>query len=149
MKQEVTRGHKGPAPGVPVRPGDKDKEAWSLDDVDYRTTVVKENFDPNRDATQEGVYVTGLWLESARWTKTGLDDPDEKKNFYPLPTLRVYAEPKGKGPDNEKTEYNCPVYKYAKRTDKYLIFRVKLDCGGQSPNHWKLRGVALLCFTEM
>ena len=56
----------------------------------------------------------------------------------------------------EKTHYSCPVYKYPKRNDKYLIFRVWLKPEGQggSPNtnkgmtppmKWKLCGVSLLC----
>jgi dynein heavy chain len=55
-----------------------------------------------------------------------------------------------------KTYYDCPVYKYPKRSDRYLIFRVFLKPEGASvapnPNKgmtpamkWKLCGVALLC----
>jgi len=44
--------------------------------------------------------------------------------------------------------YDCPVYKYPRRNDKYLIFRVKLPCEGTGAHRWKLRGVALLCSTE-
>lgn len=44
--------------------------------------------------------------------------------------------------------YDCPVYKYPRRTDKYFIFDVKLPCVGTGPHRWKLRGVALLCSTE-
>jgi len=55
----------------------------------------------------------------------------------------------------ERTHYNCPVYKYPKRNDKYLIFRVflKPEAQGapplpnkmQPPQKWKLSGVCLLC----
>ena len=56
-------------------------------------------------------------------------------------------------------QYFCPVYKYPKRNDKYLIFRVNLKCdvpGGANalskgvtpPMKWKLMGVALLCSKE-
>ncbi len=44
--------------------------------------------------------------------------------------------------------YDCPVYKYPRRTDKYFVFDVKLPCEGTGPHKWKLRGVALLCSTE-
>jgi len=44
--------------------------------------------------------------------------------------------------------YLCPVYKYPKRADRYIIFKVPLNCEGKSPNYWKLRGTALLCSTE-
>ena len=59
----------------------------------------------------------------------------------------------------EKTYYDCPVYKYPKRNDKYLIFRVylKAEAQGAPPNpnrgmtppmKWKLSGVSLLCTKE-
>lgn len=61
---------------------------------------------------------------------------------------------------NEKMKkyYDCPVYKYPKRSDRYLIFRVYLKPEGNNyPNvqilnknmtpaiKWKLSGVSLLC----
>lgn len=57
----------------------------------------------------------------------------------------------------EKSTYSCPVYKYPKRNDKYLIFRVNLKCDSQggsniaklnAPLNWKLKGTALLCCKE-
>jgi len=94
--------------------------------------------------------VHGLFLEGCRWFKNGLEDPEPKKMFAPLPILHVTAINKKKSPDAEKmsTTYSCPVYKYPKRTDKYLIFRVGLPCEGSGPHKWKLGGVALLCSTE-
>ena len=58
--------------------------------------------------------------------------------------------------------YSCPIYKYPKRNDKYLITRVWLrpdsnrepnkpdrDISGMKPAvNWKLKGVALLCTKE-
>jgi len=49
---------------------------------------------------------------------------------------------------DDKSQYNCPVYKYAKRTDKYLIFRVLLNTETEQPSKWKLKGVTLLCAKE-
>ena len=67
----------------------------------------------------------------------------------------------------QKNDYYCPVYKYPKRSDKYLIFRlymraeapVVLEPGQKASNkekagdlkpaqNWKLKGVALLCCKE-
>jgi hypothetical protein len=58
----------------------------------------------------------------------------------------------------EKSSYNCPVYKYKARTDKYLIFRVflrpeppsaaPLANGMTSKVNWKLKGVALLAVKD-
>jgi len=72
--------------------------------------------------------------------------------YAPFPLLYMSAEKKKKGQgDMEKPQkYNCPIYKYKKRTDLYLITRVWLNCDGNSggSKHWKLRGVALLCTKE-
>lgn len=64
--------------------------------------------------------------------------------FSMLPLLHVSAINKKKSGD-DKSVYNCPVYKYAKRTDKYLIFRVNLNTESEPPSRWKLKGVALMC----
>lgn len=41
--------------------------------------------------------------------------------------------------------FDCPVYKYSLRTDKYIVFSVTLATRSMPPSHWTLRGVALLC----
>ena len=61
-----------------------------------------------------------------------------------LKKVHVTAINKKKSGD-DKSVYNCPVYKYPKRTDKYLIFRVNLNSETDPPSKWKLKGVALLC----
>ena len=67
----------------------------------------------------------------------------------------------------QKHDYLCPVYKYPKRTDRYLIFSVSLRAEAPALNepgakptrqantgdlkpayNWKLKGVALLCCKE-
>ena len=142
MKQEVTRMHKGGGKT------EKDKDPWSLDDVVYTSAVKEKEADQLKE--MEGVLVEGLWIEGAMWKKGSLADPEGKSMFYPLPLLHVSADnAKGKKAD-DKAQYNCPVYKYPRRTDKYLIFRVKLpgDQAQKTAAQWKLRGVALLCSKE-
>ena len=124
MKQEVTRMHKKP---------EKGQEAWSLDDVVYKTEVKEKDFESIKETYTEGVLINGLFLEGCRWFKNGLDDSEPKKMFAPLPILYVSATTKkGKGNDAERlnNSYSCPVYKYPRRTDKYLVFRVNLPCEG-------------------
>lgn len=166
MKQEVTR----------------QKKTWALDDVKYYTEVQKEIIageDGKIEGTKisqpnEGVYIHGLFLEGAGWHKGDkrLDDSQPKELFYQFPIIWVTAICVPRGPPEkgaaaggkpkvdiavlEKTHYDCPVYKYPKRNDKYLIFRVYLKAeaagGPQNPNRgmtppmkWKLCGAALLC----
>lgn len=96
------------------------------------------------------MYIYGLKLEGCKWAKNTLDDNDDKNLTYcNLPILYVTATNRGNkkgGQNRDSGSYRCPVYKYPKRTDKYLVFRVDLAC--DSPSKWKLRGVALLCSTD-
>ena len=149
MKQEVVRINKIPKPGA------KQTVEWSMDNVEYQTTVLnnkqQNEFENGKDFHSEGVYISGLFLEGCKWTKEGLADSNEKRMQFPLNTLHVTAVALNskKSLDQEKRDstYNCPVYKYPMRNDKYLIFRVLLPFAGvgSDQNKWKLRGVALLC----
>ncbi len=121
-----------------------------MDDVVYSTTVKEkdqEQIKEGRDKDVEGVYVRELILEGARWYKNSLEASRPREMFAPLPLLHVTAINKKKSGD-DKSVYNCPVYKYAKRTDKYIIFRVNLNSETDPPSKWKLKGVALLCAKE-
>jgi len=172
MKQEVARTKK--------------EKGWALDEVIYDTEVTKDTIigDDGRienvklNVPQEGVLVHGLFLEGAGWSKTEkkLEESQPKELYFQFPILHVTAaylprnekdrqqnQMQGGGGRNRvdisqkiKTYYDCPVYKYPKRNDKYLIFRVFLKPEGNNappnPNkgmtpamRWKLCGVALLC----
>jgi len=150
MKQEVTRLHK--------------KDAWALDDVVYYSEVTEyDRAEQVRSAPKEGVYIHGLFLDGARWQKASaskdahekpeatLAESEPKKLFAQMPVLFVTAMTKalerGKSPSSSGV-YSCPCYKYPARTDRYLIFMVKLRSKGQKPVHWVFRGVALLCTTD-
>jgi dynein heavy chain len=101
----------------------------------------------------EGVLVHGLYLEGAGWSKQEkkLEDSQPKELYYQFPVMHVTATfvprnekdkgnnqmPTGGGrggkvdiAQKKRSYYNCPVYKYPKRSDKYLIFRVYLKPEG-------------------
>merc|ERR1711871_111922 len=141
MKQEVTRKHK--------------KDAWALDDVIYHTEVSGFLTDNAvRSPPDEGVYVHGLSLDGAAWSKAEgtLVESEPKKLFTPLPVVHVSGNIKT---DEAKVRrqlfgpqglYECPVYKYGSRTDRFYIFSCNLQCTeDRNPTHWGLRGTALLC----
>merc|ERR1719152_638138 len=149
MKQEVVRMNKN----AKHAPGSKGaNENWSMEAVEYTSSVLKNkdqaNLENLKEAPGEGVYLGGC-----RWSneKLGLDECMEKKMIYPLNVLHVSATATSsrRGQESERREkaYNCPVYKYPMRGDRYLIFRVLLPCigGNADASKWKLRGVALLC----
>jgi len=159
MKQEVVRLNKNRGAGG--KGGNMDNlEKWSMELVDYSCSVLNERqqreMENVREAPGEGVYIHGLFLEGCKWRKDTLDEATEKKMTYPLNILHVtaYASDAKKGgrPEQDRREnaYNCPVYKYPMRTDRYLVFRVLLPCigGSSDASMWKKRGVALLCSTD-
>lgn len=122
------------------------------------------------------MHVHGLYLEGAGWNKGDrrLQDSEPKELFFQFPILHVSAISTASGGEKAppggnkgkqdlanlaKTAYFCPVYKYPKRNDKYLIFRCYLKAeqqgAPQNPNKgmtaqlkWKLSAVALLCCKE-
>ena len=126
--QEVTRAHKG----------------WALDTVVLHNDVTKMNRDDVQQPPQEGVYVYGLFLEGAGWDRRGckLIEPKPKILFEPLPVIHIYAINTTSGRDARM--YECPIYKKPRRTDLTYIAPVELKTN-QNPDHWVLRGVALLC----
>ena len=100
----------------------------------------------------EGVYISGLSLDGAIWDKSGACVAEAKPKilFCEMPILFVTAVTKTAKKSSDLGPFggfSCPVYKYVRRTDKYIIFMVNLP-SQQKPDHWILRGVALLCFTS-
>lgn len=96
-------------------------------------------------------------MDGASWGQSDgtIVESAPKKLFSQMPVMLVTAVTKS----NKKNilssgnygpfgGYECPVYKYPSRTDRYLIFTVVLPTHNQKPLHWTLRGVALLCTTD-
>ena len=117
MRKRNPRNYGG---GVP-------QEAWALDDV-VQVSKVTQNFDKHSQvfSKMDGVFIDGLFLEGARWNKMtdSLDEPEPKTPYSPLPVLHMTAEKFKRASDNAnkntaKNMYNCPIYKYKKRTDLY------------------------------
>jgi len=140
MKQEVTRQHKA--------------EKWALDDMLYHTEMTKfETSERVVAAPKEGVYIHGLFLDGARWHMQleSVVESEPKILFEPVPVLYVTAmsaderNKRMKEIYGPRGPYQCPCYKYPARTDRYIIFEVNLVSAEKPPEHWILRGVALLC----
>lgn len=135
MRQEVTRQHK--------------KDQWALDDVINHTDILNAEVDRIKDVPDEGQHICGLFMEGGRWNKTEqrLDESEPKKLFVPLPVIFVTAvQASQKKKDKEfgpYGPYDCAVYKYPKRNDRYLIFRMLVKTE-QHPAHWKTRGVCIV-----
>jgi len=173
-RQEVTRQHS--------------EQKWSLDAVETKTEVQKEiiggedgRVEKTFQVPSEGVCIHGLYLEGAAWSRNEkrLEDQTVKDPFQPFPVVHVTAQSTAPSTENqrpqagargrqeqhpEKTHYSCPIYKYPKRNDKYLVTRIwlrpdstkdgdknkndNLPAGMKPQINWKLKGVALLCTKE-
>uniref|UniRef100_A0A8D2M6S3 AAA+ ATPase domain-containing protein n=1 Tax=Zonotrichia albicollis TaxID=44394 RepID=A0A8D2M6S3_ZONAL len=128
MKQEATRAHKD----------------WALDKVAVHNDVLKLTKEEIISPPSEGVYIYGLFLEGAGWDKRRsiLVESSPKILFVQLPVLHMFAVDSTRPRDPRL--YVCPLYKKPKRTDLNFITEVFLKTA-KSPDHWILRGVALLC----
>jgi len=139
MRQEVTRQHV--------------KDQWALDDVITHTEILAFDFDRVKDVPEEGQNVHGLFMEGCRWNRQEqrLDESEPKKLFVQIPVIFVTAvQAKEKKKNSEYGPYgpyDSAVYKYPKRNDRYMIFRMLIKTE-QTPAHWKLRGVCIVAQTD-
>ncbi|XP_030652607.1 dynein heavy chain 8, axonemal [Nomascus leucogenys] len=128
MRQEVTRAHKG----------------WALDTVTIHNEVLRQTKEEITSPPGEGVYIYGLYMDGAAWDRRNgkLTESTPKVLFAQLPVLHIFAI-NSTAPKDPKL-YVCPIYKTPRRTDLTFITVVYLRTV-LSPDHWILRGVALLC----
>ncbi|KAI4900024.1 hypothetical protein NFI96_023292, partial [Prochilodus magdalenae] len=128
-------------------------KGWTLDTVvllNDVTRMMKEDVTGPPSGDVGGVYIYGLFLDGAGWDKRNsklLESPP-KVLFTPLPVVHVYAVSSASPTDSKRPQgvnlYPCPVYRKPRRTDLTFIFTLFLR-SIQNPDHWTLRGVALLC----
>ncbi len=110
----------------------------------------------------------GLYLEGAGWDRKNarLHESQNKVVYVQMPVIHIFAiNPNVTNPSTgiidkksrfsfrgKRTDqisiapyiYLCPVYKKPMRTDLHFITMLKLP-SNDIPEHWILRGVALLC----
>ncbi|CAE7870094.1 Dnah8, partial [Symbiodinium sp. KB8] len=169
MKQEVCRTQGGASPlfgkgaGRPSqRAAAGTGENWALDKLEL-VTAVQGVLDPEhisfRMVPGEGVLVHGLTLQGACWSVRGgsLTEAPHGTLWSPLPVLKLTACPPGTARKEGGAgrsgvsggQFACPCYVYKTRTAERLVFVATLPSGLQRPEHWVLRGVALLCNTDV
>merc|ERR1712146_494796 len=87
--------------------------------------------------------------EGAAWNRPEslLVESEPKKLFVPLPVLYVTANSKTEQAKlrremfGQQGPYECPVYKYPKRTDRFFIFFVTLRTTTEKPpSHYTSSG---------
>ncbi|KAG5316447.1 DYH8 protein, partial [Acromyrmex insinuator] len=127
MKQEITRMHK-----------------WALDSVILHNEVLNKVAEEIKAPPPEGVYIYGLFLEGAGWDRRHirLCESANKVLYVLMPIIHIYAlHNLDKLPVLNK---GLKLYQKPQRTYILLVTSLWLQTL-KHPDHWILRGVALLC----
>ena len=113
-----------------------------LDKMVLVTDVLKKLPDQIETVAREGWYITGLYLEGARWDfSAGVLEDAELKELHPvMPVICVRAVPASDA--NIKDSYMCPVYKTQARGPGF-VFTANLRTKTR-PSKWTMAGCALL-----
>jgi len=112
-----------------------------LDKLQVFTEVTKREVKQIEHFAREGAYVTGMYLEGARWdvNANSLEDSKPKEMFTRMPVINCKA---GQPDREDKNVYICPTYCVPTRRP-YYVFPAQLRTK-QPPAKWVLAGVALI-----
>jgi dynein heavy chain len=122
-----------------------------IDTLHFQHTVLDKSPEHLRSPPSDGVYVSGLYIEGAKWDSVSmqLDEGRHGEMSSPMPVIhllpqRDFVPPPGK--------FLAPLYKTAQRygvlstTGHSTNFITAIALPTILPSdHWVLRGVALLC----
>lgn len=133
-----------------------------IDSVQFNFLLMDVPKDEITKPPEDGVYITGLYLEGARWNPEikSLDDSRPKQLYTQLPIIHLDPEQNRKDP--EGGIYRCPVYKELSRkgilstTGHSTNFIMFIEIPSNKPDFinsssqvdqsdWVLAGVAAFC----
>lgn len=117
-------------------------QGLELDKLQVFTEVTKREFGQVDSHSKDGAYVTGMFLEGARWdaATNSLDDSKPKEMFVQMPVINCKAGMMAEKED--KNLYICPTYCVPTRRP-YFVFPAQLRTK-QPPAKWVLAGVAMI-----
>jgi dynein heavy chain len=118
------------------------QQQLELDKLQVFTEVTKREVKQIDAAARDGAFVTGMYLEGARWDMNAncLEESKPKEMFFKMPVVNCKA---GQASDREeKNVYICPSYCVPTRRP-YFVFPAQLRTK-QPPAKWILGGVAII-----
>jgi len=118
------------------------QQQLELNKLQVFTEVTKRDVKACEQHAKEGAFVTGMYLEGARWdmNANSLEDSRPKEMFTRMPVINCKA---GLVSDKEdKNIYICPTYCVPTRRP-YFVFAAQLRSKAP-PAKWVLAGVALI-----
>jgi len=130
------------------------KHVIAIDHIDFDFIIISDEtkYDLTK-APEDGVYVSGLFLEGARWDdkKEAIDESHPKVLFT---TMRsIWILPGNVEEIDYGHSYKCPVYKTARRagtlsttghSTNFVLYLYMPIQKKHKDKHWVKRGVALL-----
>jgi len=127
------------------------KNSWALNLL-VMTVDVTKKMDPGdiEGMALDGAYITGLYIEGARWDmQQGVLEDSFMKELYPkMPVMQMRAILAEK--EDLRGVYICPVYKQTERATPGtatpgtgFVFAMQLKTK-QPPSKWTMAGVAML-----
>ena len=97
------------------------------------------------------MYVHGLSLRGARWNNGALDEAATNVLSDAMPVMFVSAmneetlEKSKRDSFGPRGPFVCPMYVNSDRSEKSMVATVSLASKSRPPEHWILRGTALVC----
>jgi len=118
------------------------QQQLELNKLQVFTEVTKRDAKGIDAAAREGAFVSGMFLEGARWdiNSNSMEESKPKEMFYKMPVVNCKAGPVADKDD--KNIYICPTYCVPTRRP-YYVFAAQLRTK-QPAAKWIMGGVALI-----
>jgi len=115
------------------------------------TEFTKKSIEEIDAAAKDGAYAYGFLLEGARWSipTNQIEEARPKEMFSVMPVCLLKSMPIKPDAGEDKTIYECPVYRTENRGREGFIFKAQLKTSAKNPaRKWIIGGVACILDVE-